>query len=179
MPPTWRISPLTDADIDELARVHVLIWQQAYAGIMPADYLASLDPARRAQRRRSLSGERPHEQTFVAREAAGAIVGFSAFGPSRDDDPPTADELYAINLLAHVHGTGLADDLVARTIGDHACTLWVLVDNHRARRFYQRHGFIDEGGRKAHAATGTAELRMIRRRQDRLRAGAGGTPEER
>lgn len=179
MPPTWRIAPLTDDDVDELAAVHVLIWQQAYAGIMPADYLASLDPARFAQRRRSLSAERRDEQTLVARDAGGAIVGFTAFGPSRDDDPPTPDELYAINLLAHVHGTGLADELLTRSMEDRPCTLWVLVDNQRARRFYQRHGFVDEGGRKDHAATGTAELRMIRRAPDRLRAAAAGTPEER
>lgn len=159
----WSIAALAEGDVEELARVHVAVWQEAYAGIMPADYLASLDPVRFARRRRELMAERAAEQTLIARDEAGAIVGFAAFGPSRDEPPVVPDELYAINLLARTHGTGLADELLELATAGGTCTLWVVTDNHRARRFYTRHGFVDEGGRQEHAATGTAELRMIRR----------------
>lgn len=159
----WSIAPLDEGDIDELARVHVAVWREAYAGVMPADYLAALDPARFAERRRELTAQRPSEQTLVARDVDGEIVGFAAFGPSRDDDPVVPDELYAINLLARIHGSGLAGELLERATGGGPCTLWVVADNRRARRFYERHGFVDEGGRQEHHATGTPEIRMIRR----------------
>ena len=41
---TWAIHDPSIADADEMGRVHVTVWQEAYAGLMPADYLASLDP---------------------------------------------------------------------------------------------------------------------------------------
>jgi hypothetical protein len=47
------IRPLTDADIDPVAALHVRTWQAGYAGIIPADFLAALDPAVFAERRRS------------------------------------------------------------------------------------------------------------------------------
>lgn len=30
----WDVSPLRLADCDELGRVHVTVWREAYAGIM-------------------------------------------------------------------------------------------------------------------------------------------------
>ena len=42
-------------------------------------------------------------------------------------------------------------------------TLWVVEGNARARAFYARRGFVDEGGRDVHPATGTPEIRMVRR----------------
>jgi len=34
----------TVADADELGRLQVEVWRQAYAGLMPPGYLAGLDP---------------------------------------------------------------------------------------------------------------------------------------
>jgi GNAT superfamily N-acetyltransferase len=48
-------------------------------------------------------------------------------------------------------GTGLADELhdraleVVRELGSERCHLWVLEDNARARRFYERHGWQENG----------------------------------
>lgn len=160
----WRISPLgVDDDADELGRVHTEVWREAYADIMPADYLAGLRPERSAAYWRARAADPAHaHRTLVARDADGLVVGFISTGPSRDDDAPTAWELYAINLLARVHGTGLADELLARGLGDRPATLWVVEANARALAFYRRHGFEPEGARTRHAA-GAPEIRMIRR----------------
>ena len=40
----WTIEEATVEDAEELGRVHVEIWRQAYAGSMPPAYLAGLDP---------------------------------------------------------------------------------------------------------------------------------------
>ena len=142
--------------------MHVRVWQEAYAGLLPADYLAALDPtvgpALWRERIKRPSGP---IRWWLARDDEG-IVGLATAGPGRDDDAPVALELYAINVLRRAHGTGLADELMAAAVGDRAAYLWVLEGNGRARAFYRRHGFADEGGRKPEPATGVVEIRMSR-----------------
>ena len=116
----WTIAPVEVADADEVGRVHVRVWQEAYAGLMPAAYLDALDPTRSPRAGDAGCTSRvPGVHTSVARDDDG-IVGIATAGPSRDDDPPTPEELYAINVLARGHGTGVADGLLAATIGDRA-----------------------------------------------------------
>lgn len=165
--PDWRITPLAVADCDELGRVHMHVWRQAYAGLMPADYLAGLSEERAAEnwRRRleQTDGADLEALTLVARRC-GRIVGFASAGPSRDDDGPTEWELYVVNLVSEVHGTGLADQLLDRVLGDRDASLWVVEGNARARAFYARRGFTEEGARSVHEPTSAPEIRMVRRR---------------
>lgn len=164
----WQIAPIRADDADELGQVHVRVWQETYAGIMPADFLAQLDPESRAEMWRTVAtSPREGAQTLVARVRDGSIVGFIGVGPSRDDDAPTPDELYVINLLEGVHGTGLGQQLLDAALGDRDATLWVAEDNVRARRFYARNGFVPEGARKDHDGSGAHEIRMVRRSQPR------------
>ena len=164
--PDWRITPLVVADCDELGRVHMRIWRETYAGLMPADYLAGLSETRSAENwRRQLEppeGVDLGALTLVARRS-GRIVGFASAGPSRDTDAPTEWELFAINLVTEVHGTGLADQLLALVLGDRDASLWVVEGNAQARAFYTRRGFTDEGGRSAHEQTDAPEIRLVRR----------------
>lgn len=158
----WTIAPIALDDADEVARVHVTVWQEAYAGLMPADYLGSLDPvAFGTSWRERLLHPKEGVGHWLARDEVG-IVGIATAGPARDEDAPVTFELYAINVLARGHGTGVARDLLAHAIGDRAAYLWVLEANQRARAFYQRHGFEDEGGRKSEPDTGALEIRMAR-----------------
>lgn len=158
----WTIAPLRLEDADEAGAVHTRVWQEAYAGLMPAAYLASLDPRQAGERRRErILSRPPGVAEWVARDDLG-IVGLAASGPSRDGDAPVPFELYAINVLQRAHGTGLADDLLTHAIGDRPAYLWVLEGNARAVAFYRRHGFADEGGRKPEPATGLVEIRMAR-----------------
>jgi ribosomal protein S18 acetylase RimI-like enzyme len=157
----WTLARPTLDDLDEMGRVHVRVWQEAYAGLMPAEYLAGLDPTFGPTLWRERFGSSPDVDWWIARDETG-IVGMATSGPPRDDDAPAPLELYAINVLRRAHGTGLADDLMAHTIGDRAAYLWVLEGNDRAISFYLRHGFSDEGGRKPEPATGAVELRMSR-----------------
>lgn len=159
----WQITTLESEDCDELGAVHIEIWRAAYADHMPADYLARLDPAVWADNWRKRAAE-PEiaRRTLVARDADGHVVGFVSAGPTRDEYPLTEWELYAINLLPRVQGTGLADLLITRAVGVRPATLWVLEENVRAREFYGRHGFVPEGAHARHDATGAPEIRMVR-----------------
>ncbi|MER7071392.1 GNAT family N-acetyltransferase [Terrabacter sp. NPDC000476] len=158
----WQLRPLVAEDCDELARVHMAVWREAYADVMPADYLAGLSDERCAagwRRRVDAAGE---ARTLVVVGPDGGIAGFASAGPSRDDDAPTQWELHAINLTAAARGTGVADRLLDELLGDRESSLWVVEANARAVAFYARRGFVDEGGRAEHDPTGTVEMRMVR-----------------
>jgi len=159
---SWTITRPSLGDLAEMGRVHVQVWREAYAGLLPDDYLAALDPTVGPARwRASIEQTAGGGDWWLARDDVG-IVGMATVGPGRDDDAPIPIELYAINVLRRAHGTGLADDLMAVAVGDRAAYLWVLDGNHRARAFYERHGFADEGGRKPEPDTGVVEIRMSR-----------------
>lgn len=162
---SWTIERIRLEDAEEAGAVHIRVWQEAYAGLMPAEYLAALDPATSAARRRArILNPAPGVEEWVVRDETG-IVGLAASGPPRDADAPAPLELYAINVLRRAHGTGLADDLLGRAIGDRPAYLWVLEGNERAIAFYRRHGFLDDGGRKPEPDTGVTEVRMTRAHQ--------------
>ena len=160
----YAVRPARVVDADEVGRVHVQVWREAYAGHMPADYLEGLDPMKSAARwKLRFEMDEPDGTVLVATGPDGEIVGFAAAGPTRDEDAPTDWELYAINVLADHHGTGVADQLIIAVLAERPATLWVVNDNARAEAFYRRHGFSVEGATKLHDGTGASEMRMVRR----------------
>lgn len=84
-----QIEPATSADCRAVAEVHVESWRQAYRSILPAAHLASLSVEEREALWRRVVEQRP-SQLLVARTEGRAIVGFIAFGASRDADAPPA-----------------------------------------------------------------------------------------
>ncbi len=161
----YAVRPAVPGDAEALGDVHTRVWREAYRGLMPADHLASLDPVASARGWRTAL-ERPDRTGIVlVATADGAVVGFAGAGRSRDDPPVPARELYALNVLAAHHGTGLADRLLAGTLapcGHGAVSLWVVEGNVRARAFYRRNGFVPDGRRQHHEGTGTPEMRLVR-----------------
>lgn len=136
------------ADARAIAGVHVRTWQAAYRHAFPQDVLdgLSVDQREIAWRERLEEGY----VVWVA-EAEGRVVGFAAVGPSRSEQD--AGELYAIYVLPEWWGSSAAPDLMARAKdwlaeeGFVTAMLWVLADNPRARRFYEREGWRAEGTR--------------------------------
>jgi ribosomal protein S18 acetylase RimI-like enzyme len=165
-----EIRPLTDADIDAVAVVHVRAWQSGYAGIIADDYLAALRPAAFAQHRRSRTGP-PGSQTLVAVDGD-EVIGFVSFGPYREQDAgqdPSAGELYAIYVDPARWGAGAGRELLATALaglsgaGYRLMRLWVLEGNLRARRFYERAGLGPDGERQFFTPRGsTTELPEVR-----------------
>jgi ribosomal protein S18 acetylase RimI-like enzyme len=86
-------------------------------------------------------------------EAGGSLAGFIELAPKTlpyESSQPVL-ELRRLYLRSNVHGLGIADELMrwlipeARRRGARELVLSVFVDNHRARRFYERHGFVVAG----------------------------------
>ncbi len=103
----------------------------------------------------------PNAVVAVGVSADNEELGFASGGPTRDADGP-GWELYAVNVVAAVRGTGLAHELVGAVVGDRPCAVWVLVDNARARAFYARDGWVTEGVTRPHEGSGAPEVRMVR-----------------
>lgn len=146
-------------DARGIAEVHVTAWREAYAGRMPAEFLASLDVDRRAAGWTRIL-ERGETDAFVAQQG-GAIVGWATAGAGRDDDAPRDRELEGIYLLASAYGSGAGQRLLDAAIGDAPAYLWVMDGNPRAEAFYLRNGFTRDGATMTHPA-GDATILAVR-----------------
>ena len=144
-----RVRPARREDAAAIADVHVLTWQTAYEHIFGAERLAGIGDRRRANWEERLAHPEPDLQVFVA-EDDGRVTGFASIGDSRDE--PGKGELHAIYVLPEAWGSGAGSALMATALealrGYPSAMLWVLEDNPRARRFYEREGWILDGGRR-------------------------------
>ncbi len=152
----------TTADARGLAEVRVRGWQVGYEGIVDAEFLAAMSVDQNEARWSEII-EAQGEQIRVA-IVDGRVVGFASSGPyrveSEDDktlntavfaEPGSIGELYGFYVHPDSWGTGVANDLhdhavdALRADGWVRLKLWVLADNARARRFYERHGWTADG----------------------------------
>lgn len=135
------------SDAPGIARVHIDSWRATYRGVVPQTYLDSLDYDERAATwERVLSQFAATNAVHVAEDPRNGIVGFASGGPERSGDPAFRGELYAIYVLPEFQRKGLGArltlavvDHLART-GLNSMLVWVLADNHSARKFYERLG---------------------------------------
>jgi len=151
---TVRWATLQDAHA--IAQVHVDSWKVAYAGLIDSERLASLGlPQRERQWRDRLAPAGGEASTLVA-EMGGEIVGFCALAlPARDaDEPPDVAEIPALYVAPGRWGAGAGSALIEAALaamrerGYREAVLWMLAGNERARRFYERHRFARDGGRR-------------------------------
>jgi GNAT superfamily N-acetyltransferase len=131
--------------------VHGRTWQAAYEHVFGAARLAEIDLGAREERwQQHLSEPDPRTRAVFAAENEGTVVGFASCGESRDN--PGEGELYAIYALPEAWGSGAGPALMDAALGTlrrsgfATAHLWVLEDNPRARRFYEREGWTHDGG---------------------------------
>jgi ribosomal protein S18 acetylase RimI-like enzyme len=140
------VRPAVPNDGAAIARVHVATWRSAYRGLLSDAFLDSLsEPAYADRWRRSVAD--PGLHAYVA-EADGSVVGFASGGRERAGEPGFGGELYALYVLEeaqrHGHGRELVRAIVdrLRDMGLTDMVIWVLRDNARARRFYEKLGGV-------------------------------------
>ena len=141
-PAAVKIRRAVPGDAEELTRLHLDCWDDAYTGLMPQSILdARRDdvPARIDRWRKIL----PNGFTSVAEHQA-RLIGFVSAGPPRD--LPNFDiELFALYVRAAWWGTGVGHALFVSAVADRTACVWVLEGNDRAIRFYERQGFAFDG----------------------------------
>lgn len=158
------------ADTARIAALHILSWQAAYRGQLPDAFLDGQSLARRTtewETRLGVGGER-----VLLLEDSGAVLGFAAFGPSRDPDadPAMIWELYNLHVLPDRRGGGLGGQLFAAVVTEgrrarrSTLTLWVAEGNGPARKFYRRRGMHPDGRQQIHRLDPGVELPEVRYR---------------
>ena len=139
------IKPMETGDeIRGKAYVHWKSWQESYAGMVDADYLA----------RMTLEGceekaFRWRDNIFVAKDGA-RVVGFVGYGKARGEEG--AGEVFALYVLEEYQHRGVGYALMQRALdelaGCRVVVLWALKENRKALRFYKRVGFRLDGAEK-------------------------------
>ncbi|MFI6370277.1 GNAT family N-acetyltransferase [Streptomyces sp. NPDC050546] len=167
-----RVREMTLADCERVAEIRTAGWQSAYRGLIPQSYLDGLSAAEDTERRRAYLAQADDSVVnLVAEDAGGELVGWACHGPYRDGEVLTPDaELYAIYVHPEHLGHGVGRALLAESLercslaGHGRLLLWVLKGNGRARRFYERAGFLADGAEEPFEVEGTTvpEVRYAR-----------------
>jgi L-amino acid N-acyltransferase YncA len=114
-----RIAKVRKANAEDasgIALVHMRLWQVAYRGHMPDEFLDSLDAEKRTNMWRELT-QNPDKMVFVAEDSENNVVGFSALGPSRDPDAdPNTAEVSAIYVHPEKWEKGIGRALLSASL---------------------------------------------------------------
>ncbi|QHC32982.1 GNAT family N-acetyltransferase [Streptomyces sp. HF10] len=162
---------MREEDIHGVSTVRVRGWQAAYAGMVPQGYLDALTVAEDARLRRDMFERATDTVLNLVAEEDGTVVGWAALGPSREDDrEPSDGELLALYAAPDRLGTGIGRALMRQTLtaarerSFQRLVLWVLAADTSARRFYERAGFLPDGGSSDWPVDGVAvpEVRYAR-----------------
>ena len=144
-----KICSASVEDARTIAEIHVTTWQAAYAGIMPADFLAGLSVEKREAYWRE---EIPlGKQKLAIARKDNKLVGWVSYGASRDDDAESGSaEIWAIYVSPKYWSSGVGHKLwlyaqmrLAKE-GFRSVSLWVLAANSRAIGFYRKAGFLPD-----------------------------------
>jgi GNAT superfamily N-acetyltransferase len=157
---TVRVRAADVDDAEAIARIHVRSWQVGYRGLMPDKVLDGLDPVDWGERRRAhLARRRPDQGVFVAVDERDVIVGFTM---------ASEGEVHAIYVDPDAWGTGAGRALLDAAVsyltgaGRLPVRLWVLDSKERARRFYERYGFVADGAVGSHPVAPGLEVPTVR-----------------
>jgi ribosomal protein S18 acetylase RimI-like enzyme len=145
----------TVEDATAIATIHVVAWQIAYKGLVADHILQNMSIERRAERwaERLAKNE---DTIYVFVEDNVHVVGFLSIGVTRDQDlaEQPVGEIYAIYLHPDAWDKGYGRKLCEFACkeldyrGFNQATLWVLHNNERAQKFYQKFGFRPDGAEK-------------------------------
>lgn len=136
----------SDSDRAGIGAVFCHSWQDAYRGMIPQDYLDSLTPESCAP-----PAGKPLIKGPRVTEADEQVVGAIIFGRSRDKSQGRIAEIYSNYVLPSYWGTGHGRELLRSAMdslhaeGYSGMHLWVLSENARARRFYEKAGMAPTG----------------------------------
>jgi ribosomal protein S18 acetylase RimI-like enzyme len=161
------VAAASSTDCRAIAQIHVDAWRVAYDGIVPSDYLAALSVDQRETAWRT-AVERGTPSVLVARTGED-VVGWIAYGRCRDvGSGPDVGEIWAIYVAPTAWSTGVGRALweaARRDLeeqGYRSVTLWVIRDNARAIRFYERSGFAIEAVSAKELELGGAQITEVR-----------------
>ncbi len=128
---------MTSNDIEEVRKIYISGWQNAFKGIVPQDYLDHLNLDNWAP---------PLNGAYVLTDGKN-ILGTSSISPARDAAFEGYGEIISIYILPELIGLGYGHILfeavkkILLESGYKKICLSVFEENLRARNFYEKHQF--------------------------------------
>jgi len=147
----------TEEEIRGKAVVAWRSWHEAYPGLVRQEYLDSLtlEKCEKAAFRMT--------EGFLVAKDNDRVVGFIACA-GREDASPKYGEIVCLYVLSEYYGKGVGRRLMEagwELMKEYPkICLWVLKENKRAFRFYQKCGFYPDGEEIFSAKHGAVEIRM-------------------
>ena len=129
----------------EISEIYEKSWKYAYKDIIPTDYLDSIPTGRWAN---CITKVGMHSLVITEKNK---IIGTASFCKSRWKQYDEYGEIVSIYFLPEYMGKGYGRYLLNSCIdelkksGFQKTLLWVLEENQRARRFYEKNGFVCTG----------------------------------
>ena len=140
-----QIRRATLADTLTISKIHALSWKAAYEGIVSQDYLDNLkDDFWVEFFENSIWNDVLTVQLVLENDLP---VGCISYGKSRDTKLPDWGEIVSLYLLPQYWGKGYAKRLLDAALTDfhensyQNVFLWALIENERARKFYEKNKF--------------------------------------
>lgn len=139
------IRDATPGDRDAITSLHVHVSQRAYAGMLPADYLADIMPDEKARlwEERLSGGVDPERLRVTLAHIDTELAGFSCF--LFDQEAEFGTYLHNLYVDPDYQGKGIARSLLAASVKRFSpqqrrqpVHLLTLADNHPARRLYEK-----------------------------------------
>lgn len=140
-------------DIERISEIHVASWRAAYTGLVADEALEDRTVNKRMKQWKEFfdDPEHPHRRLYVIEED-GEIAGFAFAGPSEDEDldPESSFEIHSLYLDPARRRSGLGGALLEHVLDDfwargfRLATLYVLIGNEPAKRFYEGRGWVEE-----------------------------------
>lgn len=163
----YKVRPAVPRDAKAIAEIHVNTWKEAYEGILPEADLNSISVEKRlALWSEAIEFNDPQVQVVLDDDR---MVGFVAFDRSRDPkSKATTGEIWAMYVSPGDwdQGAGLALwDAAREGLEDEGCTdvtLWVMLRNERALRFFELAGFKRELPTARTTPMGSVKVEEIR-----------------
>lgn len=158
-----EIRPMTGADLEAMARLHVACWHETYAGMLPATWLReNVTHERMLARQRRLGWER-----VLLASDGDAPVGFVRWEPEARPwaSRPCASEVSSLYLLRSHQGRGVGRALMEAALArcpHPEVVLLVLESNGRAIGFYEHLGFSYTGRRIVEGPLHEVEMLLMR-----------------
>lgn len=130
---------------EEVSNIYEQSWKYAYKGIIAQSYLDSIPKGHWCP-----AFDKPDRHTLVMLDGD-KIIGTSSYCKSRFENYSHWGEIIFIYFLPEYMSKGYGKDLLEQAVkelkkmGFKKLFLWVLEDNHKARRFYEKFGFKFSG----------------------------------
>ncbi|GGB32791.1 N-acetyltransferase [Sphingomonas metalli] len=149
--PDWRLRQASVDDAAAVALVAQACFLATFAGVLAGpDILAHLAGKSSADVFARWAADDAAVLTLAEHIRGGAPVGYTLLTPPDEvgETRPGDIELRRIYALSTMHGTGLGAALLAQAVADarnrgaRRMLLGVFAGNLRARRFYEREGFV-------------------------------------